>query len=80
MPLANLLAQNQLERFKSWLEERGHEHRPVSGAYQVLQIRLKGAPQWHTLYRREANAVHYSVPWPLVPVVNEFIADKKGKR
>lgn len=77
MPQANLLAQHKLEPFKIWLVSAGHEHRPGSGIYQVLQVRLKGQAAWQAVYRREDNAVHYSVPWPLVTTVEQFIRETR---
>lgn len=77
MPQANLLAKTQLDKFKAWLTAHGHTWRDGRGQYQVIQVQLAGQAGWHVIYYREHNPVHYSVPWPLGPAVQQFINDKK---
>lgn len=74
----NLLPKHYLEDFKVWLVEQGHEHRPTTADYQVLQVRLKGKPQWHAVYFKLTGNPHYTVPDPLVRLTARFIRDTYG--
>lgn len=72
----NLLPKHFLPDFKVWLEAQGHETRPTTAEYQVLQVRLVGDPVWHAIYEKLTGNPHYSVTQPLVRVTKRFIRDR----
>lgn len=77
MASRNLLAIHKLDAFRAWLDEHGIEHRPTNANYQVLQVRIADDPRWHAIYQKIAAEVHLSVPGPLVPLVRQFVSEKK---
>ncbi|WP_143757418.1 hypothetical protein [Burkholderia singularis] len=74
-----LLHKTKLESFKSWMTETGIEHRPGRGDFQILQIKTKNG-QWQCIFDRIEAPEHYTVAWPLEPIVRRFIrANKESK-
>lgn len=73
----NLLHKTKIEAFKAWLDEKGIEHRPARGTYQVLQIKTKNG-QWQCVFDRLDAPEHYTVAWPLESMVHRFIRDSKA--
>lgn len=73
MPNRNLLPKHRLGDFKAWLVTQGHEHRPTTANYQVLQVRLKGTAKWHSIFYKDTGNPHYTVPDPLLSVTRQFI-------
>lgn len=67
-----LLHKTKLEAFKNWLDASGIEHRPPRGDFQVLQIKTKNR-QWQCVFDRIEAPEHYTVAWPLEPIVRRFI-------
>lgn len=80
MPNCHTLAQSKLRAFKLWLVANGHQWRDGRGNYQVIQVQLAGQLDWHVVYCRETSTQHYSVPWPLVATVLQFVADNKKRK
>ncbi|KVC84003.1 hypothetical protein [Burkholderia ubonensis] len=68
----NLLHKTKIESFKSWMDLAGIEHRPGRGDFQVLQIKTKNG-QWQCIFDRIEAPEHYTVAWPLEPIVRRFI-------
>jgi hypothetical protein len=74
-----LLHKTKLEPFKTWMTEAGIEHRPGRGDFQILQIKTKNG-QWQCVFDRIEAPEHYTVAWPLEPIVRRFIrANKESK-
>ncbi len=73
MPAACLLHKSKLQAFKDWLDLNGHEHRPTTADWQVLQVRPKNDTRWHAVYERAVSPEHYSVPQPLTRLVRAYI-------
>lgn len=73
----NLLHKTKLDDFKLWLDEKGIEHRPARGTYQVLQVKTKSG-QWQCVFDRHNAPEHYTVAWPLEPIVQRFIRDRRA--
>lgn len=77
----NLLHKTKLEAFKSWLSQQDIEHRPGRGAFQVLQVRMtsKRLNEWQCVFDRLDAPEHYTVAYPLEPIVHRFIRDSRTK-
>lgn len=73
----NLLPKHFLPDFKVWLEAHGHETRPTTAQFQVLQVRLVGDPRWHGIYEKLTRNPHYSVTQPMVKITEQFVYEKK---
>ena len=71
----NLLHVSKLDAFKDWLASQGIEHRPGRGGYEVLQIKTKKGA-WQCVFRRLEMAEHYTVAYPIEPIVRRFIKDR----
>ncbi|MBR8362130.1 hypothetical protein KDW55_02205 [Burkholderia sp. AU19243] len=72
----NLLHKTKLKPFKAWMDSYGIEHRPGRGDFQVLQIKTKNG-QWQCVFDRIEAPEHYTVAWPLEPIVRRFIRATK---
>lgn len=71
----NLLHKSKLEAFKAWLDDRGVEHRPARGEFQVLQV-LVPRSGWQVIYDRIVTHEHYTVPHPMESLVLKFVRSK----
>lgn len=71
----NLLHKTKLEAFKIWLDDRGVEHRPARGEFQVLQV-LVPRSGWQVIYDRVTAIEHYTVPHPMESLVLKFIRSR----
>lgn len=78
MPAAALLHKTRLAEFQAWLTALGREWRPSTAAYQVMQI--KHGSGWQAIYERNVSPEHYSVPDPLVQLVQQFIRETREPR
>lgn len=67
-----LLHKTKLDAFKEWLSTSGIEHRPARGDFQVLQVKTRNG-QWQCVFDRLDAPEHYTVAWPLEPIVWRFI-------
>lgn len=72
----NLLHKSKLTDFKTFLDSVGIEHRPGRGDYQILQVKTKSG-QWQCVFDRLDAPEHYTVAWPLEPIVHRFIKSRR---
>ena len=72
-----LLHKSRLEAFRTYLTERGIEHRPGRGDFQVLQV-MTGKSSWQVIYDRLNAPEHYTVTGPLEPTVRKFIKETRA--
>jgi hypothetical protein len=73
------LHKTKLAAFKGWLDSQKIEHRPGRDFFQVLQIKTKKG-QWQCIFDRLDAPEHYTVAWPLEPIVHRFIRDSKESK
>ena len=74
----NLLHVSKLDAFKAWLTSNSIEHRPGRGGYEVLQVKTKKGA-WQCVFRRHEMPEHYTVAYPLEPIVHRFIRDARSE-
>jgi hypothetical protein len=69
---------NHLEPFKEWLVRQGIAYRPGKGNYQVLQV---NTPEhgFQVIFSREDMPEHYTVAGKLLPLVMQFLNERKGE-
>lgn len=72
----NLLAKTKLDAFKAWMDSKGIEHRPGRGTFEVEQIKMKNGT-WQCIFDRLKAPEHYTVPYPLEPMVIRFISESR---
>lgn len=72
----NLLHVSKLDEFQAWLTKVGVEHRPGRGEYEVLQVKTKKGT-WQCVFRRHEMTEHFTVAYPLEPIVRRFINDNR---
>jgi hypothetical protein len=73
----NLLHVSKLGAFKAWLAENAIEHRDGRGGYEVLQVKTKKGI-WQCVFRRADMPEHYTVAYPLEPMVRRFIKETRS--
>jgi len=79
MALRNLLHKNKLDDFIEWLDYVGLPNKKSIAKYQVWGIDIDPpSGNWQYIYEPIKSKEHYSVPWPLVPIVQQFIEDTKN--
>jgi hypothetical protein len=77
MASRNLFHVNELQDFKDWCAENQISYKPGQDPLkrQVLQVKVGTA--WQVIYRNAADPEHYSIPDPLLPLIQRFHKDYK---
>jgi len=86
MARRNLLHVDKLDDFKAFLTWAGYAYRDGRGYFQVLQIRVERLWSrgfvWHSIFRKlpREGAQHYTVPEPLIPLVQSYIDHRNREK